>query len=341
MPPKASRLTTLIKSLQEEKKLLYVFHTSLRFIGEKRYMRYSLLFLTLIIAGCSSSQKTMGTKTPATYSKAHVFPMIEKSYEPASHEVHGIDVSKYQGNIDWEKVRQAGVSFAWIKATEGGDHLDGKFKTNWDNAKAAGVLRGAYHFTYWCRSLGEQADWFIKNVPVDPDALPPVLDVEWNHDSKSCPFKADREVALREMKVFLFKMENHYGKRPVIYADIPFHKDVLANGELSEYPFWIRAVKDPPHTRYSNRKWSFWQFTATGTIPGIPAKVDRNVFAGSIKDWNRLVVAGFMPQNGQSQYAQKRDLIKPDRIATGSIGSSELKHDEPPKTHQLVVQKED
>jgi lysozyme len=312
-------------------------------------MRYSFVFLSLLLAACSSGQKSMSYKTShATYTKAHVFPMVEKSYEPASHEIHGIDVSKFQGNIDWEQVRQGGVSFAWIKATEGGDHLDSKFKQNWDNAKAAGVLRGAYHFTYWCRSLSEQADWFIKNVPVDHEALPPVLDVEWNFDSKTCPFKADKETALREMKVFLHKMEDHYGKRPVIYADIPFHKDVLANGELGEYPFWIRAVKDPPHTRYSNRSWSFWQFTATGSVPGVPAKVDRNVFAGSAKDWNRLVTAGFMPQNGQSQYAQqsqKRDLLKPDRLATGSIGAGELKPDEPQATpvttRQLIVSKEE
>ena len=100
--------------------------------------------------------------------------------------IHGIDVSRWQGKIDWASVRAAGTQFAFIKATEGGDHLDPRFTENWYGAAHAGVPRGAYHFMYWCRPAHEQAAWFRRNVPDDFDALPPVLDLEWNGHSGSC-----------------------------------------------------------------------------------------------------------------------------------------------------------
>src|SRR3989337_4160563 len=101
--------------------------------------------------------------------------------------IQGIDVSYWQGDIDWDAAREAGVSFTFIKATEGGDHLDPKFLDNWYAAKRAGVARGAYHFVYWCRPANEQALWFMLNVPTDSDALPPVLDLEWNSHSQTSP----------------------------------------------------------------------------------------------------------------------------------------------------------
>src|SRR5690606_30595184 len=79
--------------------------------------------------------------------------------------VHGVDVSRWQGDIDWVKLRTQGATFAYIKATDGGDHLDPMFRKNSREAKAAGIKRGAYHFFYWCRVASQQADWFIRNVP--------------------------------------------------------------------------------------------------------------------------------------------------------------------------------
>jgi lysozyme len=203
---------------------------------------------------------------------------------PSDYEVHGIDVSKYQGDIDWDSVRASGVQFAWIKATEGGDRVDDKFAQNWASAKAAGIPRGAYHFAYWCRPAEEQAAWFTRNVPNDPDALPPVLDVEWNGQSKTCPKKLPREEAIAQMKVILAAMEQAYGKRPVIYTSIDFHRDVM-QGEFNDYPIWVRSVKCNPALKYGARKWRFWQHTAEGRVAGIKGNVDRNAFNGSAKDW--------------------------------------------------------
>ena len=99
---------------------------------------------------------------------------------PRDMAVHGVDVSRWQGQIDWQKLRSQGANFVYIKATDGGDHLDPMFRKNWNAAARAGLKRGAYHFFYWCRTAGEQADWFIRNVPKVAGALPPVIDVEWN-----------------------------------------------------------------------------------------------------------------------------------------------------------------
>lgn len=204
--------------------------------------------------------------------------------EPDDFPIHGIDVARYQGTIDWQRVRQDNVQFAFIKATEGGDHHDSAFLVNWLAARDAGVPRGAYHFYYFCRPVEEQFAWFIKHVPVDPAALPPVLDMEWNAHSKTCNKRPPREKVLRDMRYFLQAAERHYGKKPIIYTSVDFHEDIL-DGALPEYPFWVRSVAGYPTLKYNDRKWFLWQYTATGNVRGIDGNVDRNVFAGDRREW--------------------------------------------------------
>ncbi len=202
--------------------------------------------------------------------------------------IQGIDVSYWQGAVDWHAARAGGIHFAFIKATEGGDHLDPKFLDNWHGAKRAGVARGAYHFIYWCRPAHEQALWFMLNVPTDADALPPVLDVEWNSHSRTCPKKVPREKALQTIRTMLAALESHSGKRPIIYTDPKFHREVL-EGEFPDYHFWLRSVAAKPGEIYRDRGWAFWQFTTTGTVPGVEGKVDRNIFNGTRADWERVL----------------------------------------------------
>ncbi len=203
---------------------------------------------------------------------------------PTDFAIQGIDVSKYQGDVDWNAVANSGVRFAYIKATEGGDYLDEKFRQNWELSRASGIARGAYHFAYWCRPAEEQAAWFLANVPNDPSALPPVLDVEWNPQSRTCPRKLPRAQALAMMHTILSAMEQAYGKRPVIYTSVDFHRDVL-QGEFQDYPMWVRSVRAYPSVKYGDRRWNFWQHTATGSVPGVRGYVDRNCYYGSLDDW--------------------------------------------------------
>ncbi len=211
-------------------------------------------------------------------------PINFGSASPRNLAVHGVDVSRWQGDIDWVKLRTQGANFAYIKATDGGDHLDPMFKTNWRKAKEAGLKRGAYHFFYWCRTAGEQADWFIRNVPRDPDALPPVIDVEWNGES-SCKNRPSPERVLEKMQVFMDKLERHYGQRPIIYTAPDFYRDNL-QGELLDYPFWLRSVAAHPSKIYRGRKWLFWQYSGSGLSHGVEGRIDLNVFHGSGDDWH-------------------------------------------------------
>jgi lysozyme len=244
----------------------------------RRTLRLGAVCSALLAAGCSFLAEDWYPQQ--TDVKPH--PGVAKARE---YPIAGIDLSRWQANVDWDAVKAAGTKFVFIKATEGADHIDPAFDRNWAGAKAAGIPVGAYHFVYWCRTGDEQSAWFVQHIPQDPDALPPVLDLEWNGHSKTCPKKVAREDALATIRVMLKELERHTGKRPIIYTDITFHREVL-EGEFNDYPFWLRSVAAEPQERYVARPWTFWQWTTTGRVPGIAGDVDRNVFFGSPKQWD-------------------------------------------------------
>lgn len=208
--------------------------------------------------------------------------------------VQGIDVSRHQGAIDWNETRRGGTRFVFMKATEGKDHVDPNFEANWRGARDAGIPRAAYHFMTWCSTAAEQAAWFRQIVPNDPDALPPVLDLEWNNHS-SCKNRFDRTDVLEKVRVMLAAMEAHTGKLPIIYTDMTFHRDIL-EGEYFDNPFWLRSVAAEPHERYDRRAFTFWQYTQTGRVPGVRGDVDRNVFYGSEGEWVGFLLTGCDPR---------------------------------------------
>lgn len=203
---------------------------------------------------------------------------------PRRYAVHGIDASRWQGDIDWRTARASGISFAYLKATEGGDVFDPMFRAHWAGAKKAGVRQGAYHYFYFCRPAAEQARWFIRHVPRDRTALPPVLDMEWNHRSRTCRLRPSGAKIRAEAKLFLDILERHYGHRPVVYTTVDFYSDTKI-GQLKNTEFWLRSVADHPRKIYPGQKWTFWQYTGTGVVPGVPTPVDINVFSGTLDQW--------------------------------------------------------
>lgn len=249
-----------------------------------------LMITALVVTACNSSPTSVLDMRLAIENPrfGDNDPFEWTGRTPHAYPVHGIDVAKYQGNIDWNAVRRGGVAFAFIKATEGGDHTDEKFKQNWANAGRAGVPRGAYHFYYFCRPAAEQARWFIRNVPQDPRSLPPVLDMEWNHQSKSCKYRPTPAKVRSEMRKFLSTVERHYGKRPLVYTTVDFYKDNQLS-LMQTHEFWLRSVAGHPSEVYPGQRWSFWQYTGTGQIPGIKGNTDINVFAGSPEVWRQWV----------------------------------------------------
>lgn len=197
--------------------------------------------------------------------------------------VHGIDVSRFQGEIDWRAAARAGVNFAFIKATEGGDLLDTEFERNWRDAGRAGVPRGAYHFYYFCTNAKTQAEWFIRNVPRAAGALPPVLDMEWNPHSPTCQDRPAPAAVRREMKIFLDRLARHYRQRPIVYTTPQFYRQNDL-GRMDE-EFWLRAVARPPAAVYPDQVWRFWQYSGTGIVAGVNGDVDLNAFAGTRAGW--------------------------------------------------------
>ncbi len=146
--------------------------------------------------------------------------------------------------------------------------------------------RGAYHYFYFCRPAREQAAWFIAHVPRDGAALPPVLDMEWNHLSRTCPHRPAPAAVRAEMAVFMGEIARHYGTRPIVYTTVDFWRD----NELWRVrgaDFWLRSVAGHPTATYPGQGWTFWQYTGTGVVPGVEGAVDINVFAGTPEAWRR------------------------------------------------------
>lgn len=192
--------------------------------------------------------------------------------EPARllHHVHGIDVSHHQGRIDWPAVKQAGVAFAFIKATEGGDFVDPRFVENWQAAKVAGVRRGAYHFFTQCRTGQVQAANFARVVPREETALAPVVDAE---HMGPCKQSAQVEDVVAELADFLDRIDAHFGKRPIIYTTREFH-DTYLRDSFKKEAFWLRSLVLPPRFRDG---WLVWQYHNRGRRAGIEGPVDLNV----------------------------------------------------------------
>lgn len=258
-------------------------------------MRVALALVTLLAAGCGGSEPTSVQRAvdPGSVSQVSLYPKFQDSdpqawpgRTPQAYPIHGIDVSRWQGDIDWRQVRSAGVSFAFLKATEGGDLADPMFNTYWNGARDAGVLRSAYHFFYFCRSAEEQARWFIENVPKDREALPHVLDLEWNPHSPTCRLRPDGATVRAEAQRFLDLIEAHYGRRPIVYTTIDFFEDTEI-GRLERAEFWLRSVADHPSKTYRDANWTFWQYSGTGRVPGIGGPVDLNVFSSTPEAWRR------------------------------------------------------
>ena len=199
--------------------------------------------------------------------------------DPQTYVVHGIDVSVWQGGIDWATARAHGVNFAYLKATEGGERVDAGFAANWRAAKAAGVPRGAYHFFYHCRAASEQARWFLSHVPKDAAALPPVLDMEWTPLSPTCPDKRPAEEVRRDARVFLKAVGRATGRRPVLYTTVDFYSET-ALWKLTGVDFWLRSTAAHPSDVFPGQHWLIWQYSATGSVPGIAGDVDLNAFQG-------------------------------------------------------------
>lgn len=205
---------------------------------------------------------------------------------PEGYNVRGIDISHYQTNIKWEKLRNASINndpvrFVIIKATEGQDLYDDDFNDNFFQAKENDFIRGAYHFFVPGVDPVKQANFYLHQVHLVPGDLPPVLDIEKDG-------KLSKKQLQKDVKKWLDIVEEKYGVKPILYTSYKFKKDVLDDPVFNEYPYWIAHY-------YINKlaykgDWVMWQHTDCGKVEGIKGFVDCNIFNGTVQDLEAFTI---------------------------------------------------
>ena len=206
---------------------------------------------------------------------------------PEGYEIHGIDISHYQGKIDWEQLKNAmikgcPVRFVIIKSTEGSSRLDENFRENFNQARDFGFIRGVYHFWSNKSTAREQAYYFLDQVHLTDGDLPPVLDIEHKPADKSV------EDFQRNVLTWLHIVEDKYHVKPIIYTYYKFKEQYLSAPVFEDYPYWI-AHYYVDKVQYKG-KWKFWQHTDVGKLPGIKGYVDFNIYNGSYYELKQLCI---------------------------------------------------
>lgn len=205
---------------------------------------------------------------------------------PKKYTIHGIDVSYYQGKIDWEKVKsmeEDGVklSFAFIKATEGVVIVDPYFQRNWREAPKAGLKVGAYHFFRPQKSGLWQANLFLQTVNFERGDLPPVVDIESLDGTSPLEMR-------KELNSFIIQIEKRTKVKPIIYSGLKFYKNYL-KGYYNNYPFWL-AHYHQPQLKLGDKEWQFWQHSDRARINGINHVVDFNAFNGDSTSFAKMLI---------------------------------------------------
>jgi lysozyme len=201
--------------------------------------------------------------------------------------LQGIDVSHYQGSVNWSSVKNAGTVFAFAKATDGNTYTDPQFRTNWQAMQAAGILRGAYHFYETNDDPVTQAQNFINAIgSLAANDLPPVVDIEifkGNFGSAS---------VAANLQTWMDTVEKALSRKPMIYTNTNFWNETI-NADFSKYPLWIAEYGvSQPKIPSSWKNWNFWQSSQSGSVAGVTGSVDTDVFAGSMSDLLGLIKAG-------------------------------------------------
>jgi lysozyme len=205
---------------------------------------------------------------------------------PKGYAIHGIDVSYYQGKIDWKKVKameedDVKIRFVFIKATEGMFSVDPYFQRNWREAPKAGITCGAYHYFKPKKSGEWQARFFLQTVNFETGDLPPVVDIEELNGVVASKMRI-------ELQVFLTHIEKKTKVKPIIYTGLSFYNDYL-KGYFDEYPLWV-AHYHQPKLKVNKADWHFWQHSDKARISGINHVVDFNAFNGDSLAFEQMLI---------------------------------------------------
>ena len=208
------------------------------------------------------------------------------STPPAEAEpVNGVDVSHYQGDVDWAQVAAAGYAFAFVKAAQGDSGGDSEFDRNWQDMKTAGILRGAYDFYDVGQNPTTQARNFISKVTLIKGDLPPVVDIETMNGSSE-----SNNHMIADLHSYLKTLKDHYGVAPIIYTG-PSFWNAHFDDSFSDYALWVAEYGvSKPKAVTGWTVWSFWQYSTNGDVPGINGDVDLDRFNGGLDQLRKFLI---------------------------------------------------
>ena len=240
------------------------------------------IFRRPIIYYVKLSYHTVFNTENRQFEDEHISSNLDNIFIPDG-SVFGIDISRHQGNIDWDKLssyhfKYHKIDFVYIKATESDDWRDKNFRKNWKAAKSHGIDRGAYHFFDPSENAETQMNNFFKEVTLTKGDLPPMLDVEQESRITTSEYR------LKVLKCLVL-MEQHYKLKPILYVNKNFFDSYFSTKEFDLYPLWLSSLME---AKPKQEDWVLWQFSHNGIVAGINEYVDVNVFNGSEEDFNIL-----------------------------------------------------
>jgi GH25 family lysozyme M1 (1,4-beta-N-acetylmuramidase) len=231
--------------------------------------------------------------------------------------VEGVDVSEFQPTVDWARVRGSGRRFAFIRVSDGARVVDTAFASHWRGARAAGLLRGAYQFFRPAQDPDAQADLMIRSVGrLGPGDLPPVIDIETADGQSSATIVA-------RARRWIERVRAGTGRDPIVYAAAGFWDPLQGTAELGRQKLWVaNYTTSCPFLPEDWSRWTFWQFTDRGSVPGIAGPADVNVFNGTVAELEALAGAGASADVGAISAGAPSFPVRWERASDGAYAFS-------------------
>ncbi|MEK8030595.1 GH25 family lysozyme [Ideonella sp. DXS29W] len=233
--------------------------------------------LGLALAACDRAGAPAAVALPASAVPASAVAAVSPTL------IDGVDLSNWQGQVDFAQLKGAGVDYVFIKASQGATVADADYPRNIQAARAAGLAAGSYHFYVTGDTPQAQFANFSSQVQLQPGDLPPVIDIESLNGGSSAELVA-------ALKQYIGLVEQRYGVRPIIYAGESFANGYLAG--LSAYPLWLAdyTSASTPKMPSDWSGWTFWQYSQTGRVAGVDGAVDLDRFHGDLDKFRALQV---------------------------------------------------
>jgi lysozyme len=284
----------------------------------KPYLLSSFAFLALTVGltstGCSSAPGTEAVGVGSSEIGTDGEPGGEKASCATS--IKGVDVSRHNGDVDWTKVKGAGQTFAFARVSDGITHVDFKFNDNWAGMKRVGLVRGAYQFFRPQRDPIDQANLMLEKINeaggMKAGDLPPVLDLE-AVDGVSA------SVLVARAKAWIARIEEKVGMKPIVYTGN--HMSPTIGTNFKDYVLWLaHYTTECPRVPTGWTRWTIWQNSESGSVPGVGGGVDTNFFNGTRKDLEKLTLDHDVPDDTEKATVE---LAKPNaaEAAAGPDGA--------------------